>query len=81
MEFAYFYFYLVKGGSSSALVSVDAEQVTRGNLLNHIKTIVRCGPMVTIAQGLGFPKSLLTWALQKANSKFRNCRRAISSLK
>jgi len=63
---------------------VDAGQVTQGNLLNHIKVIVWIAPMVLITlglQGLGFPKCVLTWALKKANSKFRNDGKAISSLK
>ena len=43
---------------------VDVKQATQSNLLNHIMTLVRIGPMVTYENGtLGLvpPKYLLTW--------------------
>jgi len=46
------------------LTLIDVEQVTQGNLLNHIEAIMWVGPMVTIAQGfqgIGLSNSLLTW--------------------
>jgi len=42
----------------------DSKQVTKSNLLNHIKILVHIGPMMTAkheVQGFDLPKSLWTW--------------------